>query len=930
MEKLGIYIHIPFCKKKCKYCDFISFSCFEEKEEVIPSLGHVEVIERERVDPTCTDIGYTEQTRCSRCNQIVKESVEIESIPHIVVDNVCTMCNNEAFEFVLNEDGESYSVSRFSKVFNIDCVIHPTYKGKPVTGILEFSFDMVESLRSIHIPSSITYIDENAFSGCRNLMKITIDPNNPRYDSRNDCNAIIDSTTETLFIGCNNTTIPEGVRYIADKAFEFSPFLKEINIPASMEHIEPGAFYYVESLTKITVDENNNIYDSRDNCNAIIESETNKLVLGCKNSFIPEGVSKIGKYAFTFCKEIKEINIPDSVIEICEYAFEGCGNLEKVTFGNNIKIIGVGAFSLCESLQNISLPDSLLEIHFDAFSGCKSIKKVSLGKNIKSIEDYTFASCESLESIEMTDSVTSIEGGAFSGCSLLKNVRLSENLTKIGNNAFNGCTILETIDIPSKVSYIGDYAFGGCSSLKKIVIPEGITAINQGVFYMCNSLINIVLPSTITHIHNEAFAYCWELYDISLPQNISFISPNAFNNCSISYKLYDNGLYLGSGDNPYCYFVKAINEEVEEVKINEMTKVILPNAFYNCKALKNIIIPNTIENIGYSAFDNCYSLQYNEYGKCLYLGNDDNPYLVLVKISDFSGDFIINDNTKYIYQFAFLDCYYEGRINIPCSVRIVDDYAFYNTNIESIVINEGLEKIGQYAFEKCYNLKTINLPESLKEIGLDAFSDCKSLTSIYIPKNVEKIGSGIFKNCFSLESIKVDSNNEYYDSRDNCNAIIETYNNNLLSGCNKSTIPDTITSISEYAFYGCEQIAEVNIPEGVVSIGERAFYCCKSLKKIMIPSSVVILDAFAFQGCTSITQVIIEEGIKSLNYCVFGDCTALTTITIPKSVKNISEPFSSCDSLKEIKYRGTISQWDDINKTHSGIPNDVIIIYNCE
>jgi hypothetical protein len=286
----------------------------------------------------------------------------------------------------------------------------------------------------------VTEIGDYAFEGCTGLTSICVSEGNKKYDSRDNCNAIIETETNKLLWGCATTVIPDSVTEIGDYAFRGCTGLTSIVIPNSVMEIGDKAFSGCTSLTSICVSEGNKYYDSRDNCNAIIETETNRLLWGCATSVIPDSVKEIEVYAFSGCTGLTSIVIPDSVTEI-----------------------GGGAFSGCTGLTNIVIPDSVTEI-----------------------EGQTFEGCIGLTSITIPDSVTEIEGWAFKGCTGLTNIVIPDSVTEIGNGAFRDCTGLTEVGIPNSVTEIGDSVFLGCINLKSIYChvedPNQIN-IERGVEY---------------------------------------------------------------------------------------------------------------------------------------------------------------------------------------------------------------------------------------------------------------------------------------------------------------------------------------------------------------------------------------------------------------------------------------------------------------
>lgn len=204
----------------------------------------------------------------------------------------------------------------------------------------------------------------------------------------------------------------------------------------------------------------------------------------------------------------------------------------------------------------------------------------------------------------------------------------------------------------------------------------------------------------------------------------------------------------------------------------------------------------------------------------------------------------------------------------------VDEYAFENSPITSITIPNSVTNIGNGAFNGCKSLTSITIPNSVTSIGGSAFYGCKSLTSITIPNSVISIGEEVFSYCYSLTSVVVESDNAIYDSRENCNAIIETATNKVIAGCKKSIIPNSITSIGDWAFYG-SSIASISIPNSVTSIGYRAFFRCSSLTSVTIPNSVMSIGDWAFYNCEKLGTLVLGDKVKNIGYGAFNGCNKL-------------------------------------------------------
>ena len=301
-------------------------------------------------------------------------------------------------------------------------------------------------------------------------------------------------------------------------------------------------------------------------------------------------------------------------------------------------------------------------------------------------------------------------------------------------------------------------------------------------------------------------------------------------------------------------------------------------AFSECFGLTSVIIPNTVTSIKGSAFCECSSLESINIPSSV---NSIQPtsfrwcsalYSISVELGNTTYD--CRNNCNAIIETA------TNTLIVGCM----------NTTIPNNVTS-----IGEGAFFGCSYLTSFNLPESVTSIGDNAFEECENLTTITIHKNIKRIGDCAFRECFGLTSIKVDAGNTIYDSRDNCNAIIETNRNTLIAGCKKTLIPNSVTSIKDNAFYGCVGLTAITIPNSVTSIGHHAFYKCSDLTTISLPNNVTSIGHSAFYKCFNLTSLIIPNGITRIEGGTFYGCSGLKSITIPKSVQFILEDaFRGC------------------------------------
>ena len=305
----------------------------------------------------------------------------------------------------------------------------------------------------------------------------------------------------------------------------------------------------------------------------------------------------------------------------------------------------------------------------------------------------------------------------------------------------------------------------------------------------------------------------------------------------------------------------------------------------NCSLIKSVVISDGVTSIGYGAFSGCSSLT----------------------------SVTIPDSVTTIRYDAFSGCSSLTSVTIPDSVTSIDNSAFYGcSSLTSVTIPHGVTSIGERAFYNCSSLTSVTIPDSVTSIGEWAFCDCSSLTSVTIPDSVTSIGYGAFSGCSKIKVVNYDGNIEswlgidFADYGSNpCDGSALYFKGELVTN---AVIPDSITSIGDYAFLGCSSLTSVTIPDSVTSIGDSAFYNCSSLTSVTIPDGVTSIEGSAFSGCSSLTSVTIPDSVTSIGESAFFDCSSLTSVTIPDSVTSIgSYAFCDCSSLTSVTIGNSVT-----------------------
>ena len=496
-------------------------------------------------------------------------------------------------------------------------------------------------------------------------------------------------------------------------------------------------------------------------------------------------------------------------------------------------------------------------------------------------------------------------------------VSIYEGTNKIPDNYFMNFTGMETIVIPDSVTSIGENAFFGCNNLSKVVISDVTAWCNisfansesnplyhaKRLFFNKKEITELEIPNGVISISDYAFEGCEGITSVLIPSSVRIIGKNAFSDCfELSSVFCKKGVMIIDDDAFSCC------RKLTAISIPGSVIVIGDSAFFRCEGLTSLMIPESVKSIGDRAFLDCsrlFTITVAQ-GNLIYDSREDCNAIIETN----SNKLILGCNStkipksvKSIGDYAFRGCAGLVSVVIPNTITNIGIQVFCGCdNLKSVVLPKSLTILKKDLFSGCSQLSSIVIPESVKLIESDVFSGCSSLVSIHIPQNVEEILPGQFAYCDNLVSVTVDCENPYFDSRDGCNAIIESKTNNLISGCNRSVIPNSVVELFDRAFANCSEMDTISIPSSVVRIGNSVFKWCYDLTEVEIPESVTLLGYGVFYGCNKLKSVIIRGNNAKLAYEAFEHCSA-QTILVPRGTAEKYKEMLSQDVHGAIKER---------------------------
>ena len=666
---------------------------------------------------------------------------------------------------------------------------------------------------------------------------------------------------------------------------------------------------------------------------------------------IPNTVTEIGYEAFFYCSGLTSVIIPGSVTEIGDYAFSGCSHLVKSAYPSVFYNPFSNGIAVAYNPDGAIIEDGWIfgpEKNSILFAPLTFEGEYVIPGSVTEIGDYAFWNCSGLTSVTIPNSVTSIGKYAFDGCSSLTSVTIPNLVEKIGEYTFDGCSGLTSVIIPNSVKTIGGSAFYGCSALTSVIIPGSVTWIGKSAFDNCTGLVKSAYPNTLDNPFSTGIAVAYNPDGAIVEDGWVFGSEKN----SILFAPYTlEGEYVIPGS------VTSIGKSAF-YGCSGLTSVIIPgsvtsigdNAFNGCTGLVKSAYPNTFNESPYP-YSNGIAVAYNPDGAIVEDGWVFGPEKSAIRFAPYTleGEYVIPNTVKEIGSSAFRGCKALTEVTIPNSVDTIGGAAFSDcTALTSVTIPDSVTSIVDYTFSDCTALTSVTIPGSVTEIGGSAFRGCSALTSVTIPESVEKIGDKAFSGCTGLTSVNVNWATpiflftETFDSSIYSKAVLNipadaimayistdwwtTFENHAAGGFAMKNYNDGVFNYAlvndpddQHAILvrgDYSSMTTVNIPESITVLSEdeapvsynvtviapEAFYLF-DVTEVTIPNSVKTIGDWAFSHCGRLTSVSIGNSVETIGYAAFGWCSRLTEVTIPNSVKTIgAEAFNLCTGLTRAEF----------------------------
>lgn len=697
---------------------------------------------------------------------------------------------------------------------------------------------------------------------------------------------------------------------------------------------------------------------------------------GVYDVVIPKSVKTIGAYAFCG-SQIASVTIVNGVTSIGRSAFSSCYNLREVSIPASVEYIGGGAFSSCPELTTADFASvkALCEIEFESawsnpisyarklIIGGEEITDLSIPGSIESIGNYTFYNCEGLTSVSIPSSVKSIGIATFSYCQGLTSITIPSSLKSIGRGAFEGCTgitkaeyesveslcgiefgpngnpLLYSSDphlyiagqevtevtIPESVTAING-TFAGAQSLTSVTIPNSVTSIGDQAFLGCTSLASISIPTSVTEIGSGAFNWCTSLPSINIPSSVKSIKSGAFYGCkSITSIIIPNSVTeLGGSALGYC-------TSLEDITLSSNIKEIGSYTFTDCTALKEIILPPNVEAIGSAAFWNCTELSnivigpnVKTIGHQTFIGTKAETVSITastppeinsnVLFSDYSGKLYVQDEAaaKLYAEAPFWSNFTPSVMAVAQEMEGDTDVDFSGKKGDQIQLIATIEPADvslPQIFWRSTNtdIATVDA-DGLVTLQMD-LSSAAAQTIKEDALSCKILAETLYADGPMLEYTVIDTQDEEgydfsyeYAGQTLVYTVVDADAKTVRTKSGRSFNPGNTVSGALIIPEKVKDIAR-NIEFTVAYIGDYSFNDCTELTAVTLPNTITEIGTRAFIGCEKLSAATIPNSVTKIGYEAYNKCTALASVVIPSSVTEIGNyAFNECDNLTSVYY----------------------------
>ena len=757
-------------------------------------------------------------------------------------------------ELIIPDDIEvlNNQIRYYKKLISIDL-------GNGIKKIESKAFNGLNNLRELTISSSLKEIAEKVFVDLDSFDSIYYNGTISDWLSID----MIDKTSNPLNIASNFYLLDSDGDIIHNGLNYSIP--KNVFISSEITSIPIGAFERFTSLENVYYEGNGTDWTKIQFANKY----SNPMIYA-KHLYIKDG-SGDALYNGIYYKLLEELIVSEE-IEIIDYQLFNLVDLKSLTIPYSVTSIKKGALFGLSNLESITIPyiglssgsndtfgslfgndyfDNTYEVYeknsirYHKYFIPNKLKEVVI-TNENIVNDSSFYNCKSIEAIILPDTITDIYDYAFYNCSNLRQIRLGNNIRRIENYAFYGClrlfeifngtnfnilagnykngfvayyaaVIHNSYDAESILFVDNDYVYATINDRKylvsyigneeEIVIDNDVNYIYNYAFYNNENIRKIVLPNNLAYIGDYAFYNCTNLEEINIPNSVSYIGSYAFYNC----------------------------KKITSISLNENIDKILKATFSGCENLVTINIPSSINDIEPEAFDGCIAIEGTNYQNGIYLGNDLNPYYVLLRAEDINIENItIHENCKIICYQAFKDC----------------------INLKELCIPDNVEIIGKWILYGCYNLEKLTIPF----IGHDELNN--DVLGYVLGSYIAPNGTVIYAHTGTLQC---------------------TYPRSL------SEIEITKASmIAEGAFKECKYLKNIILPDSLISIGKYAFEFCSRLSTITLPKNLSNINSFAFYHCDNLKIVINLSKLNIAEKSSANGYVAYYAIIVSKTSDNIA------------------------------------------